>query len=122
MNHSTLPKGSKILIILQEPLGIIRMTQKILFQRMTTPSSLNIIRIKYQGEWRDLFHLEVHLVMDQTQVLSLNQTIISGYWTNHHWLEKQKIKLDSEKLVTSARVQASMLSENLNLWTSIQLY
>jgi len=60
--------------------------------------------------------------MDQTQVLSLNQTIISGYWTNHHWLEKQKIKLDSEKLVTSARVQASMLSENLNLWTSIQLY
>jgi hypothetical protein len=35
------------------------------------------------------------------------RNVISGYWMNHHWLEKQK-------LVTSATVQGSMLSENMN--------
>jgi len=46
------------------------------------------------------------------------RNIISGYWMNHHWLEKQKsepIKLDLEKPVTSMKVQVSMLSGSLNL-------
>ena len=43
--------------------------------------------------------------------------VISEYWMNHHWLESRSfklIKLNLEKSVTSVRVQASMLSENLN--------
>src|SRR5882762_1160381 len=74
MNLSILLRKRLTLIMVQEPLGIIAMTQRIHFQRITILRKLRISRIKCRGEWRDLFLLEDRPVKDLTRIMDLNQT------------------------------------------------